>query len=55
VRGQRAQVVEPQGLRTVDEPVDLQPPRRRIDGRDVVVDEEVVAADTRPVSLVWRV
>ena len=53
----RAEVVERQRERALDEPADLQPPRGGIDLRDVVVDEEVVQADRRDVPaerLEWQ-
>ena len=46
--GRRApQLVERQHHRTLHRAADLEPPRRRVDRRDVVVDEQVVQADRR--------
>ena len=46
-RRARAKLVEGQRERLLDRPAQLEPPRRGVDERDVVVDQEVVESDRR--------
>ncbi len=46
-RGTRAQLVEGEGERALHGAAELEPPARRVDERDVVVDQEVVEPDRR--------